>query len=200
MGLYMALSMGAEIEVPLNPPGVARFVYDKDNFVCTNGKVFMRTLRSKAAQQRRERDAKSAPQAMFGCPECEYERVTGDIQSQYKHTCQQAPEKEVEGIVATRGSLPPPLRSLSQGGRRSEGVAAAWGSWQRGGLGRRLLSRRRLERLAPMLNAREPVVEPPQGAKRSLRHARQLIDARVQLPQLATNVEVDRKCSFLVWD
>ena len=136
MGLYMALSMGAEIEVPLNPPGVARFVYDKDNYVSTNGKVFTRTLRSKAAQahveqERARRDAATAA-AVFGCPECEYERVTGDIQSQYKHTCQQAPEKEVEGIVATRGSLPPPLRSLSQGGRRSEGDAAARGSPQRG--------------------------------------------------------------------
>ena len=134
MGLYMALSMGAEIEVPLNPPGVARFVYDKDNFVCTNGKVFMRTLRSKAAQQSRERDAKSAPQAMFGCPECEYERVTGHIQSQHKHTCHQEVEQveQVEGIVATRGSLPPPLRSMPQGGRCSEGDAAARGSPQRG--------------------------------------------------------------------
>ena len=136
MGLYMALSMAEEIEVPLNPPGVARFVYDKDNRVSTHGKVFMRTLRSKAAQRIREREAKSAPQAFFGCPECEYELTTGHIQSPHKHTCHQTPQlEEVVGIVATRGSLPPPLRSLKRGDRGSEGSAATRGALQHGDRG-----------------------------------------------------------------
>ena len=52
MGLYMALSMGEDVEAPLNPPGVARFVYDKHNRVSTNGKLFYRTVRSAAAQER----------------------------------------------------------------------------------------------------------------------------------------------------
>ena len=137
LGLYMALSMGELIEVPLNPPGTARFTYDKDNRVSTHGKVFVRTLRSKAAERRRKQEAKSAPQAMFGCPECEYERVTGHIQSQHKHTCHQEVEQveQVEGNVATGGSLPPPppLRALKKrGGRCDEGDVAARGALQRG--------------------------------------------------------------------
>jgi len=98
LGFYMNLSMGEDIEVPLNPPGVTRFVYDKDNRVSTHAKIFTRNLRSNAAQtrvatERKEEkelaDAleKEPPLLSSSCPECEYERVTGDVQSQHKHTC-----------------------------------------------------------------------------------------------------------------
>ena len=99
LGFYMNLSMGEDIEVPLNPPGVTRFVYDKDNRVSTHAKIFTRNLRSMAAQsrvatERKEEkglaDAslkKEPPLFSSSCPECEYERVTGDVQSQHKHTC-----------------------------------------------------------------------------------------------------------------
>ena len=54
--------------------------------------------------------------------------------------------------------------------------------------------------LFPNFNARTSVVEPPQGAERSIWHVRQLLDACLQLPQLASNVEMDRNFSGLVWD
>jgi len=59
-GLYMNLSMGETIEVPLNPPGQTRFVYDKDNRVSTHGKIFYRNIRSKAAQARVAAEQKAA--------------------------------------------------------------------------------------------------------------------------------------------
>jgi len=59
-GLYMNLSMGKTIEVPLNPPGQTRFVYDKDNRVSTHGKIFYRNIRSKAAQARVAAEQKAA--------------------------------------------------------------------------------------------------------------------------------------------
>ena len=92
-GLFMNLSMGEDIEIPLNPPGVARFVYDKDNRVSTHGKIFYRTLRSKSAQARvtLERAADDAERLanppQTSCPECEFERITSHPVSQYKHTC-----------------------------------------------------------------------------------------------------------------
>jgi hypothetical protein len=101
LGLYMNLSMGEDIEVPLNPPGKTRFVYDKNNRVSTHGKIFYRNLRSAAAQRRikqerkEEEEHKLANPPVYECKECECERVTGHIQSQYKHTCQQDPPEEL---------------------------------------------------------------------------------------------------------
>jgi hypothetical protein len=65
----MNLSMGEIIEVPLNPPGQTRFVYDKDNRVSTHGKIFYRNIRSKAAQARvtAEQEAAVAVHLMDTC-------------------------------------------------------------------------------------------------------------------------------------
>ena len=52
VGLYRALSLGHTVEVPLNPPGNVRFVYDKDNRVTTDrDKIFYRNIKSEAAQR-----------------------------------------------------------------------------------------------------------------------------------------------------
>ena len=110
-GLYMNLSMGESIEVPLNPPGATRFVYDKDNRVSTHGKIFYRSIRSKAAQARVKAERKAAAEHLaanppvYACAECEYERVTGDIQSQHKHTCHADPsllQEDVEDVFFDR--------------------------------------------------------------------------------------------------
>ena len=110
-GLYMNLSMGESIEVPLNPPGATRFVYDKDNRVSTHGKIFYRSIRSKAAQARVKAERKAAAEHLaanppvYDCAECEYERVTGDIQSQHKHTCHADPsllQEDVEDVFFDR--------------------------------------------------------------------------------------------------
>jgi hypothetical protein len=94
--------MGETIEVPLNPPGQTRFVYDKDNRVSTHGKIFYRNIRSKAAQARVAAEQKAAADHLeahppvHACPECEFERVSGHIVSQHKHTCcqQEVPQEE----------------------------------------------------------------------------------------------------------
>lgn len=53
VGLFRALSQGETVEVPLNPPGNVRFVYDKDNRVTTDrDKIFYRNIKSEAAQLR----------------------------------------------------------------------------------------------------------------------------------------------------
>lgn len=52
VGLYRTLSLGHTVEVPLNPPGNVRFVYDKDNRVTTDrNKIFYRNIKSEAAQR-----------------------------------------------------------------------------------------------------------------------------------------------------
>ena len=61
MALYQALSEGEDIEVILNPRcGKPRFEYDKTNRVSTHGKLFPRTIRSKAAQRRVASEKKTA--------------------------------------------------------------------------------------------------------------------------------------------
>jgi hypothetical protein len=65
--------------------------------VSTHAEIFTRNLRSKAAQARVATERKEEkeladtlekePPLFVRCPECEYERVTGDVQSQHKHTC-----------------------------------------------------------------------------------------------------------------
>ena len=93
-GTLHGIEYGEDVEAPLNPPGVARFVYDKHNRVSTNGKLFYRTVRSAAAQERvksereKEKEGKPAVHPLsYVCAECEYERVTGDMQAQLNHTC-----------------------------------------------------------------------------------------------------------------
>ena len=115
LGLYMNLSMGKNIEVPLNPPGATRFVYDKDNRVSTHGKIYYRTIRSKVAQARvaTERKAEAAHLAahppVFACPECEYERTSSHTVSQYKHLCQQiadATQDDLKWLPSTPPTVP----------------------------------------------------------------------------------------------
>lgn len=56
INLYRALSLGQSITIPLNPPGMVRFVYDKDNRVTTDrNKIYYRTIKSEVAQQLRPR-------------------------------------------------------------------------------------------------------------------------------------------------
>ncbi len=59
IGLYTALSSGESVECPLNPPGKARFEYNKENQVTTHGKIFYRSIRSKAAEARVARERKA---------------------------------------------------------------------------------------------------------------------------------------------
>jgi hypothetical protein len=67
--------LGQVIEVPLNPPGNVRFVYDKDNRVTTDrDKIFYRNIKSEAAQRLRPKSAVVvlAPDPVY-MPEGEFE-------------------------------------------------------------------------------------------------------------------------------
>jgi len=73
VGLYRSLSLGHTIEVPLNPPGNVRFVYDKDNRVTTDrDKIFYRNIKSEAAQRLHPKPVVLAPDPVY-MPEGEFE-------------------------------------------------------------------------------------------------------------------------------
>lgn len=73
IGLYRALSQGHTIEVPLNPPGEVRFVYDKDNRVTTDrDKIFYRNIKSEAAQRLHPKPVVLVPDPVY-MPEGEFE-------------------------------------------------------------------------------------------------------------------------------
>lgn len=73
IGLYRSLSLGHTIEVPLNPPGKVRFVYDKNNRVTTDrDKIFYRNIKSEAAQRLHPKPVVLVPDPVY-MPEGEFE-------------------------------------------------------------------------------------------------------------------------------